>query len=344
MIAGFRLFPALRPMSITFNAHPLLAPFRDSAPALAGAPSAMASALANALGMGQVANTAAATDSSAGTQTERPLHAGAAHAHGARPPQGPRKAGRPERSDMRRTHAQDGTRPPQGGRPARPQRPAKPTNPVLLKLSEMYPALFGEVALPLKRGVFQDLMAAHPEVFDKASLKEALGQHTRSTRYLKAMSDGLARHDLQGQPVEALSLEHTYHALLEVFKRRHARTGEDVRAPLQTRMLHLLDTSGLHHKDFAERVRTKDAEANALLDAVLAHAAERAAKDEALQRAHATSGLSVEAFASSYGLDAASVAHSLARAALVPLPAVTAPPTSTATEAPSTLADAACSS
>lgn len=331
-------------MSITFNAHPLLAPARDSAPALGGAPSAMASALANALGLGQTATTAPANPSSADTPAQRPMPAGEPRPRGALPAQGPRKTGRPDRGDTPRPHAREGARQQPGDRPARPQRPAKPTNPVLLKLSEMYPALFGEVALPLKRGVFQDLMAAHPEAFDKAALKEALGQHTRGTRYLKAMSEGLARHDLQGQPVEALALEHAYHALLEVFKRRHARTGEDVRATLQTRMLHMLDSSGLHRDDFAQRVRTKDEAANALLDAVLAHAGERAAKDEALNRAHAASGLSVEDFASSYGMDAATVAQSLARAVLVPLPVVSAPPTSTATEAPSTLADEACSS
>ncbi len=336
-------------MSITFNAHPLLAPARDSAPALGGAPSAMASALANALGLGQTATSDVTTPAGTDTQADRPLQAGESRPRGSRPAQGPRKAGRSERGDTPRPHAREGARHQPGDRPARPQRPAKPTNPVLLKLSEMYPALFGEVALPLKRGVFQDLMAAHPEAFDKAALKEALGQHTRGTRYLKAMSEGLARHDLQGQPVEALALEHAYHALLEVFKRRHARTGEDVRATLQTRMLHMLDSSGLHRDDFAQRVRTKDEAANALLDAVLAHASERAAKDEALHRAHAASGMSVEDFAGSYGMDAATVAQSLARAALVPLPAaeaveapVSAQPTTT--EAPSALADAACSS
>lgn len=333
-------------MSITHTAHPLLAPARDSAPAGGGAPSAMASALANALGLGQGAAPADHTPADAVTATERsaaPRESRPRDERHANGPRGPRGNG----NGARRGNTRGGPRAPQGDRPARPERPApRPTNPVLVQLAELYPALFGDVALPLKRGVFQDLMAAHPEVFEKAALKEALGQHTRSTRYLKAMSDNLPRHDLQGQPVEALAAEHAYHALLEVFKRRHARTGEDVRAALQTRMLQMLDASGLHRDDFAQRVRTKDEAAGALLDAVLAHAHERAAKDEALHRAHAGSGMSVEDFASSYGMDAATVAQALARAALVPLPAsdsvetpVSAP--STATEAPSAEADAA---
>ncbi len=335
-------------MSITHTPYPLLAPARDSAPAGGGAPSAMASALANALGRGHGATPTDTAPSDAGAATESTPKVREDRPRGERGPRNGGRPGGPRRADTRGGPRQASSD--RSERPARPQRPAaKPTNPVLLKLSEMYPALFGEVALPLKRGVFQDLMAAHPDAFEKSALKEALGQHTRSTRYLKAMSESLPRHDLQGQPVEALALEHAYHALLEVFKRRHARTGEDVRAALQTRMLHMLDSSGLHRDDFAQRVRTKDEAANALLDAVLAHASERAAKDEALHRAHAASGMSVEDFAGSYGMDAATVAQSLARAALVPLPAaeaVEAPVSvqSTATEAPSALADAACSS
>ena len=59
--------------------------------------------------------------------------------------------------------------------------------------------LFGEVFLPLKRGIFQDLLAAHPEVLEREALKAGLAIHTRSTRYLQSVAAGLQRHDLQGQ-------------------------------------------------------------------------------------------------------------------------------------------------
>lgn len=288
----------------------------------------MASALASALGLGQGAapadkaavnalNVPAALSQARRENRPNPTES---HTNGPRSsprPDGPGGAGARQNNARGGPRSQLGERGERTDRTTRPERPTRPTHPVLAKLADLYPALFGDVALPLKRGVFQDLLAAHPDVFEKAALKEALGQHTRSTRYLKAMSEGLARHDLQGQSVEALALEHSYHALLEVFKRRHARTGEDVRAALQTRMLHMLDASGLHRDDFAQRVRTKDEAANAMLDGVLAHAGERAAKDEALQRAHAGSAMSVEDFASTYGMDVATVTQSLARAALL---------------------------
>ena len=55
---------------------------------------------------------------------------------------------------------------------------------VLEKLFELYPHLFGAEFLPLKLGIFQELLASHPEQFERAALKAALGTHTRSTRYL----------------------------------------------------------------------------------------------------------------------------------------------------------------
>ena len=70
--------------------------------------------------------------------------------------------------------------------------------PVLEKLFELYPQLFGAEFLPLKLGIFQELLAKHPEQLERTSLKAALGVHTRSTRYLQCVAAGKARLDLQG--------------------------------------------------------------------------------------------------------------------------------------------------
>ena len=53
----------------------------------------------------------------------------------------------------------------------KPVKPKIDVQPVLEKLFELYPALFGAKFLPLKRGIFQDLMTAHPDTFRKDSLK-----------------------------------------------------------------------------------------------------------------------------------------------------------------------------
>ena len=202
------------------------------------------------------------------------------------------------------------TRP--GVRPAQ----AADTFPVLEQLATSYPQLFGAQFLPLKRGIFQDLMTAHPELFEREALKAALAFHTRSTRYLTVVAAGQQRHDLQGNAVEDMAPEHVYQALLEVFRRRHNRAGEDVRPKLRHRILRAFDASGLSREAYAELVRGRDEAANAVLDEVLAEVSERAAKDEALLRAFEASAQTVEVFADMYGMELQAASRSLARARL----------------------------
>jgi ProP effector len=228
----------------------------------------------------------------------------------AAPVQPPAKAARRRRARPGRPSAPPPE--PQSAAPAAPRAPR--INPTLEQLPEFYPHLFGEVFLPLKRGIFQDLLAAHPEAFQRDALKEALGQHTRSTRYLTAVAAGRPRHDLQGQVVEAMAPEHVYQALLEVFRRRQSRSPEDLRPKLRERIVQAFEASGLPRAEYAELVRTRDDAANALLDEALAEAAARSAKDEALLRAFEASGQTVENFAGMYGMDPRAAARSLERA------------------------------
>lgn len=195
-----------------------------------------------------------------------------------------------------------------------PARPAAPTHPVLVRLAELEPTLFGGEAIPLKRGIFHDLVAAHPGVFEKEDLKTALALYTRSTRYLNAMGSGQQRHDLAGNAVEAVAPEHQYHATLESFRRRHARTGEDVRQKVYARILQLADASGLSPSDYAALVRSKDAAANEILDAAMEELGSRVAREEALLRAFDASGKTVNDFADAYGLHPIEAAATLTRA------------------------------
>ncbi|MES2185468.1 MAG: ProQ/FINO family protein [Pseudomonadota bacterium] len=178
---------------------------------------------------------------------------------------------------------------------------------MLEQLAGLYPRLFGAVAVPLKRGVFQDLLDAHPEVFERDGLKAALGLHTRSTRYLQGVATGQQRCDLQGQPVEALAPDHIYHALVELWRRREGRTPEAERAALRdhwrSRIARAFEASGLERTAYAERMRNRDEVAGVMLDEALAEAAGHAARDEALLRAFEASGGTVETFADTYGLD-----------------------------------------
>ncbi|MBC7469819.1 MAG: prop effector [Ramlibacter sp.] len=187
----------------------------------------------------------------------------------------------------------------------------KPAHPVLDKLFELHPQLFGAHFKPLKIGIFEDLLARHPEAFPRDELKVALGLHARSTAYLESVASGLQRHDLDGQPVAALAPEHIHHAILEVFKRRQQRTKDDLRPRVVPRLVAAIEASGLTPTEYAEKMRTQDDVGNAILDEALAQLAQKAAKREALNRAFQASGLTMEAFAEMYGMDPAEVRRTL---------------------------------
>lgn len=208
-------------------------------------------------------------------------------------------------------------RPPQRTRPAGPpqqqQQRTREVHPVLEKLFELYPKMFGAQFLPLKLGAFQDLLAENPEVFKRDELKVALGLHARSTRYLECVAAGHPRHNLQGEPVEPVAPEHVHHAIMEVFRRRQARSKEDLRPKVVARLVAAIEASGLSREDYAERTRTQDEAANALLDEAFAEIAVQTAKREALMRAFEASGKTMEQFAEMYGMAPADVAQAVER-------------------------------
>ena len=179
--------------------------------------------------------------------------------------------------------------------------------PTLEKLAQFHPQLFGARFLPLKVGIFEELLAAHPDAFTKPELKSALAFHARSTRYLEAVATSGRRHDLQGEPVEDIAPDHVHHAIMEVFKRRQLRSKEDLKPWVISRLVAAIDASKLSRDDYIARVNAKDDEAFALLQEAFGEIAARVAKREALKRAFASSGKSVEEFADMYGMQPSDV-------------------------------------
>lgn len=219
----------------------------------------------------------------------------------------PPKDSTPRHQHTPRGKSKDGTKNKQAPR-------ARKAHPVLEKLFELYPDLFGARFLPLKLGTFQDLMAAHPDAFERGELKVALGLHARSTRYLQCVASGLPRHDLQGHPVEPVAPEHVHHAILEIFKRRQARSAEDLRPAVRAQLIQAFEASGLDRQAYIERVRKQDEAANTLLDEAFAEWAAQRARHEALLRAFEASGSTLEQFADMYGLPVATATLALEQA------------------------------
>lgn len=203
-----------------------------------------------------------------------------------------------------------------------PRRTAKPAralqtreiHPLLPKLRELYPKVFGAQALPLKLGVFHELVANHPDLLEAKALREALGQHTRSTRYLEQVATGVPRHDLQGNPVEELAPEHVHQAIMEVVRRD--RSGQSVasQAKLRMRLRNAFEASGLSRGEYAELVKPPLEAWNALLDHAYAEHGAVAAKREALLKAFEASGQTLAQFADMYGMELKTAEDALAHA------------------------------
>ena len=189
------------------------------------------------------------------------------------------------------------------------KKPALPSvQPVLEKLFELYPKLFGAEFLPLKLGIFQELLAKHPEDFQRETLKAALGVHTRSTRYLQSVASAQARHDLQGQPGDAVAPEHVYLAIMELHRRRQNRAREDLTPQLRNQLRAALLASGLSSQDYLARLLVAPEDAHPALKEVLEEQAQQVARQEALFKAFETSGKTPEEFADMYGMTVRDVA------------------------------------
>jgi ProP effector len=237
-----------------------------------------------------------------------------------RPPRQNNQGGgnqRPQRPQQQQQPRRQGPAQGQGQAPAQqaqPQRAPRKVNPALERLFELYPQLFGARFVPLKLGVYEELLARHPEDFKAEDLKIAMGQHARSTRYLEAVAAGLARHDLDGNALDAVAPEHVHHAILELHRRRlHRNPGEDLRPQLVARVAKAIEASGLEREAYAVLVRSRDDNANAVVDEALAELAQQAAKREALLRAFEASGRSEQEFADMYGMKHGDVTRTLQR-------------------------------
>jgi len=223
-------------------------------------------------------------------------------ARGARDPRGARGSG-----DARGARNQPIPKPDQRAASAR-------HHPVLDQLAELHPFLFGETPRPLKRGIFEDLLVAHPEVLERESLKAAMALHARSSRYLTVVASGDMRHDLAQQPVEALTPEQVHHALIEVFRRRGARSREDLRPKLRQRIAQAFEAAGLSAEAYVEQMNGRDEEVNQLTRDAVTESSQRTAREDALLRAFEASGKSIDEFADMYGLHLLDANRTLERA------------------------------
>lgn len=111
---------------------------------------------------------------------------------------------------------------PQAAAPAAPAQGLS-ARALLKQLQQEYPAF--RDCLPLSIGIDKQLQARMPGL-DKKVMRAALGIHTGSMRYLRAMEKAKVRHDLDGTPGAEVPEAHRLHAkeqLQQRFKKEAER-------------------------------------------------------------------------------------------------------------------------
>jgi sRNA-binding protein len=86
---------------------------------------------------------------------------------------------------------------------------------------EVLPRTPDDEALPLKVGIYDELVALLPEDNDtRKAFRRAMGKYARSFRYLDAVaSDSAMRHDIDGNSVGPVSELDRHSASLELYRR-----------------------------------------------------------------------------------------------------------------------------
>ena len=92
------------------------------------------------------------------------------------------------------------------------------------QLKQLFPALFGGPAKPLKLRIQADIQERAPGLFSKQLLSAVLRRHTGAHSYLVALTQATHRFDLDGAPAGELSAEHRQAAIDELAQRRSNQT------------------------------------------------------------------------------------------------------------------------
>ena len=86
-------------------------------------------------------------------------------------------------------------------------------------LAERFPACFkpkGAMKLPLKIGIYHDVLAALPEV-GRHRLHDAFADYTNGPKYLTQIVEGAVRVALDGSPAGLVTAKEAEHARIRMF-------------------------------------------------------------------------------------------------------------------------------
>lgn len=123
---------------------------------------------------------------------------------------------------MSQNPSEPGTAPAAEPMPSTPPDAAPALSPAACatQLKQLFPALFGGTAKPLKLRIQADIQERAPGLFTKQLLSAVLRRHTGAHAYLVSLTRATHRFDLDGAPAGELSAEHRQAAVDELAQRR----------------------------------------------------------------------------------------------------------------------------
>lgn len=124
---------------------------------------------------------------------------------------------------------------------------------LLRQLQQSFPAF--RDCLPLAIGIDKQLIARQPELPRKI-LRIALGQHTNSLRYLKAVEKAATRFNLDGESAEAVTEEHRKRAATLV-RERFKKEADQRKAHRATQEAERILAAAVQAEQEAARLRTE---------------------------------------------------------------------------------------
>jgi|GEM_PF-4293325 len=162
------------------------------------------------------------------------------------------------------------------------------------EIRNLYPEIFGSSIRPLRVGILQDLVAAHPDQI--SVLKVFLRKHTSRQDYLMAVASGGPRYGLHGAVSGEVAESEQAHANALLRKLKIKQTSPiDIRK--RSFLLKSFEASGLKRRQFAESQGIEISQLDLELSKAENERAERRAQRLHLVEAFERSGLSPEDFA-----------------------------------------------
>ncbi len=182
-------------------------------------------------------------------------------------------------------------------------------------LRNIYPTIFKTV-VPLKIGIFHDLLAAHQDELPRGKLYGFLGRHTSTVAYLSAVAKGGPRFAMDGSIFGEVTEDERLHALgkLDEIRKEEEESG-DLARKKRSELRKAFAASGLKAKPYAEAIGMDLPLFNRVMERAKSEHAERQAKRQNLVAKFKTSGLGESEFAASQKMSVAALKRAIQKVA-----------------------------